>query len=50
MPARDLRDHFDRPADPRDGDLRHLREQGLIETVRRPRSAYRRSISMARES
>jgi len=34
--ARDLRDHADRPADPRDGDLRHLREQGLIETVRIP--------------
>jgi hypothetical protein len=34
VPARDLRDHADRPADPRDGDLRHLREQGLIETVR----------------
>lgn len=28
--ARDLRDR-DRPADPRSGDLRHLREQGLIE-------------------
>jgi hypothetical protein len=34
VPARDLRDHFDRPADPRDGDLRHLREEGLVETVR----------------
>ena len=34
VPARDLRDHVDRPADPRNGDLRHLREQGLIETVR----------------
>lgn len=32
--GRRRRDHFDRPADPRDGDLRHLREQGLIETVR----------------
>jgi hypothetical protein len=36
--SRDLRDHHDRPADPRSGDLRHLREQGLIETVRVPRS------------
>lgn len=36
VPARDLRDHTDRPADPREGDLRHLREQGLIETVRIP--------------
>jgi hypothetical protein len=30
--ARDLRDHDNRPADPRSGDLRHLREQGLIRT------------------
>jgi hypothetical protein len=36
MPARDLRDRDDRPGDPRRGDLRHLREQGLIETVRIP--------------
>ena len=36
MPARDLRDRDDRPGDPRNGDLRHLREQGLIETVRIP--------------
>ena len=34
--SRDLRDHHDRPAEPRSGDLRHLREQGLIETVRVP--------------
>jgi DNA-binding PadR family transcriptional regulator len=32
----DLRDHQDRPAKPRSGDLRHLREQGLIETARVP--------------
>jgi hypothetical protein len=32
--ARDLRDHNDRAADPRQGDLRHLREQGLVQTVR----------------
>jgi hypothetical protein len=31
--AHDLRDHHDRPGDPRDSDLRHLREQGLIQTV-----------------
>src|SRR6185295_19092345 len=31
--ARDLRDHDERPGDPRSGDLRHLREQGLIRTV-----------------
>src|SRR6266850_1595419 len=34
VPEHDLRDHIGRPADPRNGDLRHLREQGLIETVR----------------
>jgi hypothetical protein len=32
--ARDLRDHLDRPGDPRRSDLRHLREQSLVETVR----------------
>ena len=32
--ARDLRDHDGRSADPRSGDLRHLREQGLIRTER----------------
>ena len=36
--SRDLRDHQGRPANPRSGDLRHLREQGLIETVRVPGS------------
>jgi DNA-binding MarR family transcriptional regulator len=34
VPARDLRDHSGREADPRSGDLRHLREQELISTVR----------------
>jgi len=34
VPARDLRDQHDRAADPRSGDLRHLREQGLVHTVR----------------
>jgi DNA-binding MarR family transcriptional regulator len=34
--SRDLRDHDGSPADPRSGDLRHLREQGLIETRRVP--------------
>jgi hypothetical protein len=32
--ARDLRDHNERSADPRSGDLRHLREEGLIRTER----------------
>lgn len=36
VPARDLRDHNGRAADPRSGDLRHLREQGLIEMARLP--------------
>jgi hypothetical protein len=30
--GRDLRDHDGRPADPRAGDLRHLRDEGLIRT------------------
>ena len=34
----DLRDYNDRPTDLRSGDLRHLREQGLVETVRVPGS------------
>ena len=36
--SRELRDHDDRPTDPRSGDLRHLREQELIETTRVPGS------------
>jgi hypothetical protein len=32
--SRDLRDGRDRELDSRSGDLRHLREQGLVETVR----------------
>ena len=32
----DLRDSRDRELDPRSGDLRHLREQGLVETIRVP--------------
>ena len=36
--SRDLRDHHDRPADPRSSDLRHLREQRLVETTRVPGS------------
>lgn len=34
--SRDLLDRRDRPVDPRLGDLRHLRELGLVETVRVP--------------
>ena len=36
VPASRLRDHSGAPADPRSGDLRNLREQGLVETVRIP--------------
>jgi hypothetical protein len=32
--ARHLRDHHGGPTDPRSGDLRHLREQGLVRTER----------------
>jgi hypothetical protein len=31
--SRDLRDYNDRPLDPRQGDLRHLREEGLVRIV-----------------
>jgi hypothetical protein len=31
--GRDLHDHDDRPCDPRRGDLRHLREEGLVRTI-----------------
>ncbi len=36
--SRDLTDHDDRQADPHAGDLRHLREQGLIRTIPMPGS------------
>ena len=36
--SRDLRDDRDRPLDPRTSDLRHLREQGLVEVTRLPGS------------
>ncbi|MBP7620420.1 MAG: hypothetical protein KA745_05610 [Gemmatimonadales bacterium] len=34
IPADDLRDSFDKPLDPRRGELWHLRESGLVHTVR----------------
>ena len=34
VPSHDLRDKFDKPLDPRHGELWHLRESGLVETVR----------------
>ena len=33
VPAKDLLDHRERPADPRHGDLWHLRESGLVHTI-----------------
>ena len=46
--SRDLRDHDGSPADPRSGDLRHLREQRLIETTRVP--GYRdHAVSLTRD-
>jgi hypothetical protein len=33
VPAGDLRDGQDRPLDPNRGDLRHLRDSGLVETI-----------------
>lgn len=33
VPASDLRDHSDRPANARQGDLKHLREIGLVRTM-----------------
>jgi len=46
--SRDLRDHDDRSADPRSGDLRHLREQGLVEAVRVP--GYReQAVALTKE-
>jgi DNA-binding MarR family transcriptional regulator len=46
--SRDLRDHNGRPSDPRSGDLRHLREQGLVETVRVP--GYReQAVTLTKE-
>ena len=34
VPAHDLRDRDDRSLDPRNSEPRHLREQGLVDTVR----------------
>jgi hypothetical protein len=44
----DLRDNHDRPLDPRSGDLRHLREQGLVETVRVPGSRHH-AVALTKE-
>jgi hypothetical protein len=34
VPTNDLRDTFDRPLDPRHGELWHLRDSGLVQAVR----------------
>ena len=46
--SRDLRDTRDRPLSPRSGDLRHLREQGLVETVRVPGSRHH-AVALTKE-
>jgi hypothetical protein len=46
--SRDLRDNHDRPLDPRSSDLRHLREQRLVETVRLPGSREH-AVALTRE-
>src|SRR5262249_48350552 len=46
--SRDLRDHHDRPLDPRSSDLRHLREQRLVETVRLP-GTREHAVALTRE-
>ena len=43
--SRDLRDHHGRKADPHSGDLRHLREEGLIRTIRWRAAEMSRSFS-----
>ena len=43
----DLRDTFDKPLDPRHGDLWHLREAGLVQTVRLDRDTT--AITLTRE-
>jgi len=42
IPARDLQDHNGQPCDPRKGDLRHLREQGLVRTI--PLAGHRHGV------
>ena len=46
--SRDLRDSRDREYDPRKSDLRHLREQGLVETARVPGSREY-AVALSRE-
>ena len=48
VPAGDLRDGQDRPLDPHRGDLRHLRDSGLVETI--PASATTARWSCSRNA
>jgi len=47
IPARDLQDHKGQPCDPRKGDLRHLREQGLVRTI--PLAGHRQGVVVLTE-
>ena len=47
IPARDLQDHKGQPCDPRKGDLRHLREQGLVRTI--PLAGHRHGVVVLTE-
>jgi hypothetical protein len=47
IPASDLRDAFDKPLDPRRGELWHLRESGLVQTVRLDRD--RTAVTLTKE-
>jgi hypothetical protein len=47
IPAGDLRDTFNRPLDPRHGELWHLREAGLVETVRLDRDTTAITLTKA---
>jgi DNA-binding PadR family transcriptional regulator len=46
--SRDLRDDHERPLDPRSSDLRHLREQRLVETARVP-GRREHAVALTRE-
>ena len=47
IPAEDLRDAFDKPLDPRHGELWHVREAGLVRTVRIGRDTT--AVTLTRE-
>jgi hypothetical protein len=47
VPANDLRDKFDQSLDPRHGELWHLRDSGLVETVRLDRDTTAVTLTKA---